>query len=670
LISYWEGGQYHIIVNMRIPNRQGHIGLIILFICLLPVLPNELFSQIPSQPGWPVEVTNNDTGSLLIADFNDDGTKEILGMGKTNTFQDKYLYMFNPDGTILPGFPVISDAYRVGNPIAFDSDDDGTLEFVISYDGLHMFDFQGNERWYIPHDGPIFQSNYVPYNLAAADLTQDGKQEIIVTCTDGGGIFVFDSDGNLLPGWPVVISALPGWTPPGMNYSATIGDLNGDGELQIIVVTVQGHIICLKPNGQFCPDFPILYSAPGAIEKPILFDLTGDGKLEILISNRGEDEVWILDYMGNQLNTLPLIATEMSFGDPNQDGIMDLGFRAQGGYHLIETSTFTDLPGFPINLSGTPWENWAFRRANFVDLTGNVQQELLFGSSYSSFVPDGQMMAFDLNGSMIQDFPIGPLYHRSTGGAFSTINDLDGDGDVEFCIGSDNSEYIIPRGSTVYCWDSPQPYNLDNIDWAMEGFDMRHTGRWRKLYHIDRTNSHLAFPDCSSNPCVLSADGSLHDVVITATRQADGTHPSGQDVRYSRTPGCGEYVGPVLDNGDGTYTRQLQAPSSDCTTGLHAWVNEFKLDESVTIHFVDCTADLGDVNLNGSISSLDAVLILQKVVGMISFNDDEYCRADVNENGTITSLDAAYVLMCTAGNCTSLPTINFQAACQNHGNCI
>ncbi|HPR63410.1 MAG TPA: S8 family serine peptidase [Thermoanaerobaculia bacterium] len=82
-----------------------------------------------------------------------------------------------------------------------------------------------------------------------------------------------------------------------------------------------------------------------------------------------------------------------------------------------------------------------------------------------------------------------------------------------------------------------------------------------------------------------------------------------------------------------------------------------------------CDADLGDVNLNSQVTALDASLVLQEVVGMITFTPEEYCRANVNQNAAVTSLDAAYILMCVAGNCPGLPA-GFEPSCNAHGNCL
>ena len=376
-----------------------------------------------------------------------------------------------------------------------------------------------------------------------------------------------------------------------------------------------------------------------------------------------------MDYQGNVIQTLPLTSQFLTLGDPDNDSIKEIGFLAQGGYHLFEMAGFTELPNFPVDFAGTNYEGWAMMRALFADIGGTSQEEVVSGSSCCGFVPDGMMFAVDLDAAISQDFPLGPYLHRGMFGTYPAISDLDGDGDLEICQGSRNDEFTTPRTSTVYCWDVPHPYNLDNIDRAMDGFALQHTGRWRKLYCINKISSTLTVEDCTASPCTLPADGKTRVVTVTATREADGTHPAGQDVRYSRTLGCGDYSGPVIDNGDGTYTRMLQAPTIGCTTDLHAWVNEFKLADSATINFVDCLSNLGDVNLNGQISALDASLILQAVVGLISLDPVQQCLADVNENGLVSSLDAAYVLMCTVGNCPGLPA-GFLPSCTAHDNCL
>lgn len=81
-----------------------------------------------------------------------------------------------------------------------------------------------------------------------------------------------------------------------------------------------------------------------------------------------------------------------------------------------------------------------------------------------------------------------------------------------------------------------------------------------------------------------------------------------------------------------------------------------------------CAADLGDTNENGSITAIDASLILQYIIGSITLTPSQQCKADTNQNSSITSIDASYVLQCSVGICGGLPS-NFLTSCQSHGNC-
>ena len=52
----------------------------------------------------------------------------------------------------------------------------------------------------------------------------------------------------------------------------------------------------------------------------------------------------------------------------------------------------------------------------------------------------------------------------------------------------------------------------------------------------------------------------------------------------------------------------------------------------------------GDANMDGSVTSADAALILRYVIGLESLSDTARTLADVNADGRITAADAAMVL--------------------------
>lgn len=63
----------------------------------------------------------------------------------------------------------------------------------------------------------------------------------------------------------------------------------------------------------------------------------------------------------------------------------------------------------------------------------------------------------------------------------------------------------------------------------------------------------------------------------------------------------------------------------------------------------------GDVNLDGTAQASDALLILNYLLELTHFNDQQFLNADVTQDSTISALDAALILKYDAGIITSLP---------------
>ena len=66
-------------------------------------------------------------------------------------------------------------------------------------------------------------------------------------------------------------------------------------------------------------------------------------------------------------------------------------------------------------------------------------------------------------------------------------------------------------------------------------------------------------------------------------------------------------------------------------------------------------ANYGDVNLDGTVQASDALLILNYLLGLALFNDQQFLNADVTQDSTISALDAALILKYDAGIISSLP---------------
>ena len=93
-----------------------------------------------------------------------------------------------------------------------------------------------------------------------------------------------------LPPLGVVAHAVP----TGIFGTPVLGDLDGDGFLDIVVAAMDQHVYAWDRHGSPLPGWPVLVQDPNpgggqmpagaeSINTPVLADLDGDGRLEVLI---------------------------------------------------------------------------------------------------------------------------------------------------------------------------------------------------------------------------------------------------------------------------------------------------------------------------------------------------------------------------------------------------
>ena len=231
----------------------------------------------------------------ILEDVDGDSLLEVVAMGTEPTSGGNggtpsglaYVFAWRNDGALLnSNFPfTVPDrnptlaSFEVPRVVVGDIDGDGAKEFVViegTSDGVitpRLFGANGIQRAW-----GVQPMNGIPCQLSLADLDQNGELETILMTCDGQ-LHILQPDGTERPGWP---QSLP--------YSfgqVSVGDLNRDGHEELVASA--GNIYIFNADGtSFSSAWPMMGNYDPASEyfygQAILADVNGDGYPEIVTS--------------------------------------------------------------------------------------------------------------------------------------------------------------------------------------------------------------------------------------------------------------------------------------------------------------------------------------------------------------------------------------------------
>ena len=157
-----------------------------------------------------------------------------------------------------------------------------------------------------------------PLSVAIGDLNGDPNPDLAVASQDSGNVSVLlgNGDGSFQNALSYDINALP--------RSVAIGDLNGDGKKDLAVATRGGHIedqgyvSVLLGNGDGSFQDEVYYDTGKWSNSVAIGDLNGDGDLDLAVANYMSDDISILINKGPSLLYMPV--TPCRIADTRKSG--------------------------------------------------------------------------------------------------------------------------------------------------------------------------------------------------------------------------------------------------------------------------------------------------------------------------------------------------------------
>ena len=310
-------------------------------------------------PGWPRFVDTGGESSPVLYDLDGDARLEVIEADSSGR-----ITVTRPDGTPLPSF-------NGGEPWVLPP----TYNAHLGAPGFAS--------------GRVTAPNGGLRTPAVFDVDGDLAPEIVVAAVDGrlflldaDGTVASGFPVGVDPALSAVaLRTRENHLKRGFLAAPSVADLDGDGTIEIVAAALDGHVYAWSAAGVLRPGFPVRLVDP-AVEEPMgaelistpgIGDLDGDGDLEIVVES---SEVY-----GDSLSTSPdpedLAELFNRFLEDGPDAINSFGRI----YAIDDDGTFVD--GWPVPLGGLLPDILPFVAPAMTvalgDLDGNGDDEVVAG---------------------------------------------------------------------------------------------------------------------------------------------------------------------------------------------------------------------------------------------------------------------------------------------------
>ncbi|MCX6044129.1 MAG: FG-GAP-like repeat-containing protein [Chloroflexi bacterium] len=402
-----------------------------------------------------------------------------------------------PDADI--DIPLTSGPSLTSVPVVLDLDGDGPQEIVLASEGgiLSLISGKTNQVLWTKNLAEYlkgYSNVHVEAGLAAGDLDNDGKIEVViatggrpVTSAKPGAIIVLTYVGGATPfalraGWPRYgFDELggssggnqPDGAPDGFLSTPAIGDIDGDGQKEIVIGGMDRRIHAWHADGSDVLGWPIDRTknlTRDNISSPALADLDNDGKAEVIIGTNSfrvcpNPYLFVVlkgdgtFYPGWPVETTDNIASSPAVGDLDGDGFLDI-VVGTGNYdeHCQQAADGNKVYAWDRN--GQPLPGWPRPTAGNMetspaigDIDGDNKLDVVIGCHDYNNRACNTLYGWHGDGSALAGWPVQSLHpdYPSTFDVWDStrLADIDGDGAVEVLAADALDVIVIKPNGTI-----------------------------------------------------------------------------------------------------------------------------------------------------------------------------------------------------------------------------
>ncbi|MBK8480181.1 MAG: VCBS repeat-containing protein [Proteobacteria bacterium] len=407
---------------------RGALGLLV---GLALLAPPRLAGGAVLTEGWTTAAAGSPDG-VALGDVDGDGRMEIAFILRGGTYTveqstsgEGSLVLLNHDGSLR--WELKTGSELAGFPAFGDFDGDGLKDIAFCEVSPEAYCYVYNkDKQLIFSVGPYYFPAMTNGGPTVADLNGDGFADLAVPTW--GGLVHASKGPSGASLWSYNLYAAHGDSILG---HAAVADIDKDGRLEVVVGgAIQGGIFVINAeNGTEQWSVPDLYSTYGNYfvnSGPVLVDLDGDGRLEVVASMSGSTSAAILAFSstGAQLWRRPIAGVDFSFSSPSAADVTGDGKpnviaqTLEGKLYQLAGSNGSIVRS--LDFGSASWGTPAF-----LDIDGNGTYEVVASTLSKVVVLSGtfsELDRYDNANSAIFPAPV--------------MGDIDGDGRLEMVTGT------------------------------------------------------------------------------------------------------------------------------------------------------------------------------------------------------------------------------------------